>query len=177
MNCDCASRFEVRLARASDYSAFKRVLDRGKHPAFIGRDSFTRNSTNGGALFYELDGEAVAVSLINPHYGILLALNVSEAHRGHGLGGAIVNFLVPNFVRALEDKAAWFEARGYRRISTIKRGIRLNTQLMARSALFTLAGKLRKAWAHDAAISSGGGGAELPRKHSSAEKEENDRLQ
>ena len=105
-----------------------------------------RNAGNGGALFYELDGAPVAVSLINPHHGILLALNVLPDHRAHGLGGAIVEFLVPNFVRALESKVAWFERRGYRAVGKLKRGITLNTQLMARAALFDLAGKLVKAW-------------------------------
>jgi GNAT superfamily N-acetyltransferase len=145
--CDCASRFNVRLARASDYPAFKKLLNAGSHPAFIGKNTMMRNSINGGALFYDLDGEAVAVSLINPHYGILLCLNVRKEHRGHGLGAAIVNFLMPNFVRALENKAPWFESLGYRRIGDLKRGIRLNTQVMARAALFDLAGKLTKAWA------------------------------
>jgi GNAT superfamily N-acetyltransferase len=139
----------VRLARAADYAPWKKILDAGRHPAFIGKDTMMSNATNGGALFYELDGFAVAVSLINPHYGILLALNVRPEHRSHGLGAAIVNFLVPNFVRAIESKVEWFERLGYKRIGKLKRGISLNTQLMARAALFSLAGNLRKAWAHD----------------------------
>lgn len=145
-NCDCAMRFDVRLARAIEYPAWKKILDAGRHPAFIGNSTMTQNANNGGALFYELDGEAVAVSLINPHYGILLALNVRPEHRGHGLGEAILNFLVPNFARVVENKVPWFEKRGYRKIGSLKRGISLNTQLMARSALFDLAGNLRKAW-------------------------------
>ena len=139
-------RFEVRLARAGEYPAFKKILDAGRHPAFIGKSTMMRNSNNGGALFYDLDGEAIAVSLINPHYGILLCLNVRKEHRGHGLGAAIVNFLMPNFVRALEDKVGWFEKLSYKRIGTLKLGISLNTQIMARSALFELVGKLKKAW-------------------------------
>lgn len=139
----------MRLARAHEYPAWKKILDAGRHPAFIGKSTMMRNANNGGALFYELDGAAVAVSLINPHYGILLALNVRPEHRGHGLGDAIVKFLVPNFVRAIESKVEWFERRGYKRIGKLKRGISLNTQLMARAALFSLAGNLRKAWAHD----------------------------
>jgi len=101
---------------------------------------------NGGALMYQFENEAVAVSLINPHYGVLLALNVIPRHRQHGLGAAIVNFLVPNFVRAIESKVSWFERLGYKRIGKLKRGISLNTQLMARAALFDLAGKLAKVW-------------------------------
>lgn len=104
------------------------------------------NANNGGALFYELDGESIAVSLINPHLGILLVLNVVPEHRAHGLGSAILNFLVPNFARVLEEKVEWFERRGYKRIGSLKRGISLNTQIMARIALFGLAGKLCKVW-------------------------------
>lgn len=160
--CDCASAFEVKLVRVSDYAMFKRCLDVGRHPAFIGRSSFERNAANGGALFYLFGGEIAAVSLINPHYGILLALNVRPAHRSHGLGGAVVRFLVPNFVRALEDKVPWFERRGYRCVGKLKKGISLNTQLMVREALFTLAGKITKAWnvnacPHCGSVRLGGG--------------------
>ncbi len=153
----------MRLARAHEYPAWKKILDAGRHPAFIGKDTMMGNATNGGALFYELDGEAVAVSLINPHYGILLALNVRPEHRGHGLGDAILKYLVPNFARVVENKIEWFEKRGYRRIGKLKCGISLKTQVMARSALFSLAGNLRKAWAHDLPLnessSATGGGA------------------
>jgi GNAT superfamily N-acetyltransferase len=145
-NCDCAQRFDVRLARATEYPAWKKVLNVGRHPAFIGKSTMTRNANNGGALFYELDGQVVAVSLINPHYGILLTLNVCPEHRSHGLGAAILQFLMPNFARVVENKIEWFERRGYKRIGSLKRGISLNTQLMARNALFDLAGNLRRAW-------------------------------
>jgi hypothetical protein len=60
-----------------------------------------------------------------------------------------VRFLIPNFVRAIEDKVPWFEWLGYRRIGKMKRGISLNTQVLARAALFDLAGNLRKAWGAD----------------------------
>lgn len=122
------------------------MLDAGRHPAFIGKNTMNTYANNGGALFYDLDGHAIAVSLVNPHYGILIALNISPAHRSHGLGEAILNFLVPNFARVVEHKVGWFEKRGYKRIGSLKRGISLNTQLMARAALFDLAGNLRKAW-------------------------------
>ena len=145
-DCDCATRFVVRLARADEYPMWKKILNAGRHPVFIGKDIMMRNSKNGGALFYALDGEVVAVSLINPHYGILLALNVLPEHRSHGLGAAILNFLLPNFARVVEHKIEWFEKRGYKRIGKLKHGISLNTQVMARAALFDLTGKLTKAW-------------------------------
>jgi len=144
MSCDCANNFDVRLARESEYKTFKRVLNIGRHPAFIGRDTFAHNSRNGGALIYEFEGQPVGVSLINPHYGILLALNVVPEHRSHGLGRAIMNFLIPNFARVIEDKVGWFEKQGYRRIGKLKQGQTLRTQIMAREALFHLAGKLQR---------------------------------
>jgi GNAT superfamily N-acetyltransferase len=144
--CDCAKNFEVKLARAGDYKMFKQILDRGRHPAFIGLDTMQKNAENGGALFYSHGGAPVAVSLINPHLGILLALNVIPAHRSHGLGRAIMKFLMPNFARVIESKVPWFESQGYRKIGSLKKGQALNTQIMARGALFTLAGKLQKVW-------------------------------
>ena len=143
MTCDCATRFDVRLARNSDYAAFKRLLDVGRHPAFIGRQCFATNADNGGALLYEFDGRVVAASLINPHYGILLALHVHPEHRGHGLGKSIMRFLMPNFARVVEDKVPWFESIGYVAVGKMKQGIRLRTQVMARAALFELAGRLQ----------------------------------
>ena len=150
IECDCATRFEVRLARAHEYGPWKKLLDGGKHPAFIGKSTMMRNANNGGALFYELDGEAVAVSADESAHGRSCSrLNVRPEHRGHGLGDAILKYLVPNFARVVESKIEWFEKRGYRRIGKLKCGISLKTQVMARSALFSLAGNLRKAWAHD----------------------------
>lgn len=148
-NCDCQSVFQVKLARPEDYWLFKSILNKGRHPAFIGRSTMQRNALNGGALFYKLKDEIVAVSLINPHHGILLCLNVLPIHRGHGLGQAIMKFLIPNFSRVLEARVSFFESLGYKKIGSLKKGRSLNTQLMARSALFDLAGNLNKAWKED----------------------------
>jgi len=128
----------------NEYDAFKKILNAGRHPTFIGREMYGRNCQNGGALFYDLDGKSIAVSLINPHFGILLVMNVRPEHRSHGLGNAILDFLMPNFIRAVEDKVDWFEKRGYRSIGDLKRGRSLNTQVLARSALFDLAGKISR---------------------------------
>ncbi len=144
--CNCALNFSVKLAASEDYNTFKRILDVGKHPALIGRDMMQRNANNGGALFYDFNGEHIAVSLINPHLGVLLALNVVPAHRSHGMGRSIIKFLMPNFVRAIESKVSFFEAMDYRRVGKLKKGQTLNTQVMARTALFSLAGKLQKVW-------------------------------
>ncbi len=136
----------IILAGENDYKSFKQIFDRGKHPAFIGRETFGSNAINGGALFYELDQKIIAVSLINPHYGILLALNVVPENRRQGIGEFIVRFLMPNFIRALSTRIEWFEKLGYRKIGSPKKGVLLETQIMAREALFHLAGKLNRVW-------------------------------
>jgi GNAT superfamily N-acetyltransferase len=149
MICSCNRNFIVRLCRDEQYFVFKKQLDIGKHPTFIGRQMMMRNAKQGGALLYLYETEIVAVSLINPRLGILLALNVHPKHRGHGLGAAIIRYLVPNFVRVLSSKVGWFERLGYVCIGQKKRGVRLFTQVMARNELFGLAGNLRKAWGNE----------------------------
>lgn len=161
-DCTCATTFEVKLARPTEYAEFKKVLNVGRHPAFIGRGTFERNAMNGGALLYRLSGETVAASLINPHLGVLLALNVVPAHRSHGLGSAIVAFLVPNFVRAIESKVEYFKRQGYRPVGSLKRGVSLNTQVMAREALFSLAGRLRRMWGETAKADPASESAQSP---------------
>jgi GNAT superfamily N-acetyltransferase len=134
----------VKLLREDDYVVFKRVLDRGKHPAFVGRETFGRQTRNGGALMYLLDDQIVAVSLVNAHHGVLLALNIVPQHRGHGIGSAIVNFLMPNFARVVSDKVGWFEKRGYVKVGSEKMGRSLKTQIMVRRELLSLAGRLNR---------------------------------
>jgi GNAT superfamily N-acetyltransferase len=131
----------VHLAR--DYKEFHQILSRGKHPSFIGRDIFYNKAKNGGCLLFKFKDEITAVSIINPHYGCLLVLNVIPRHRGHGLGRAIVNFLMPNFARVVEHKVDWFKNCGYIPIGKMKKGVSLKTQIMARKELFTLAGRIK----------------------------------
>jgi len=142
--CNCSKAFSVKLCRPQDYKIFKRILDQGNHPAFIGRDTFERNAVQGGALIYEFENEPAACSLIGIHFGSLVALNVSKKHRGHGLGQAIVNFLMPNFARVIEDRISFFEKCGYVKIGDLKNGITLKTQIMVRQNLIGLAGRLQR---------------------------------
>lgn len=143
---DRFKNFDVHLLRVEEYALFKSVLNKGRHPAFVGKQTFSTNCINGGALSYVVSGNIAAVSLINPHYGTLIVLNVLPEFRGNGLGSSIVKFLMPNFVRALESRVPFFEKLGYKSIGKLKRGRSLNTQIMARKALFDLAGKLKRVW-------------------------------
>jgi len=141
--CDCARRFTVRVGRTDEYRRAKHLLDIGKHPTFIGRQTMLRAAQDGGLLFYQVDGKDVAVTVVNARNSTLLALNVNPVHREHGLGNAIVQYLRPNFVRAIDFRVDWFERRGYVSIGEPKVGRKFKTQIMVRGELRELAGRVR----------------------------------
>lgn len=100
------------------------------------------------------------MALIGIRNGTLLVLNVLPMHRGIGLGRKFVNFLRPNFARVLESAVPFFEGCGYKSIGKLKQGRSLRTQIMVRSELIGLAGRLQQTHgrhcpcAHDEALSS-----------------------
>lgn len=144
MRCSCATDYVVSLGRETDYERAKRVLNRGKHPTFVGRSMTVRNARNGGLLVFSHLGEDVGIALLNARLNVLLVLNVAPSHRGHGLGSAMLHYCSPTWIRALSTAAAWFQARGYVEVGTPKQGRRLETRLMVRQNLLTLAGRLSR---------------------------------
>ena len=50
--CDCASRFQVVIGDDASYDRAKKLLNAGRHPTFIGRDTVCRNARNGGLLIF-----------------------------------------------------------------------------------------------------------------------------
>lgn len=142
--CDCSKRFLVRVGRTDEYRRAKRLFDAGTHPTFIGRSTVLRAARDGGLLFYTLSGMDVAVTVTNARNSTLLAMNVHPNHREHGLGDAIVQYLRPNFVRAIDFRVAWFERRGYVSVGEPKEGRKFKTQVMVRSELRELAGRVRR---------------------------------
>ena len=92
--------------------------------------AFQRYITNGGGFWFHFQGVPVGVGILNPRLSSLGALAVAKEHRGHGLGKAIVEFLQPNFVRAVEDKVLYFENLGFVPVGKMKKGIRLNVQVI-----------------------------------------------
>lgn len=160
MGCDCAEHLLVRLGRTTEYKAAKSLLNAGRHPSFIGRDTVTKAASNGGLFFAQHDGKDVAVAIVNPRVSTLLVLNVHPAHRSHGLGGAFLGFVRPNFARVLESAVPWFERQGYIAIGEMKQGRTLRTQIMVRKELPALAGRVArllpepKAGGEDAALAT-----------------------
>jgi GNAT superfamily N-acetyltransferase len=138
------AELQVVLGRPDEYERAKRLLNQGRHPAFIGRGTVQRNAIQGGLLFAQVHGQDAAVALIGIRNGTLLVLNVLPAHRGAGLGRKFVEFLRPNFARVVESAVPFFEGCGYKSIGKSKQGRTLKTQIMVRSELIGLAGRLQQ---------------------------------
>ena len=138
-----------------EYSRVKRLLNVGKHPTFIGRNMVERWAKNGGLLLFCWGDQDVGVMLVNPRKNVLMVMNVLPAHRGHGLGAAMLNYAMPNWVRAVESAVPFFLAHGYTSVGALKRGRALNTRVMVRAKLMTLAGRVAR-------VRGGAGAGVLP---------------
>jgi len=138
MICDCAKSFEVVLGRPDDRKKAKSICNRGRHPTFVGPNTWIKNSVNGGMFLFYYRRQPVAVALLNPSRSILLVLNVVPEHRSHGLGAAVIKYLKPNFCRVIESATMWFERQGYVKVGEKKQGRRFKTWVMVRSDLLSL---------------------------------------
>lgn len=120
----------------------KHILNRGRHPTFVGRSMVERCAGNGGLLFFRAAGEDRGVALVNARKNVLLVMCVLPDARGIGLGTRMLEYIKPNFVRAVEMAVPWFEARGYEAIGEWKHGRALRTRVMVRRSVRALAGRL-----------------------------------
>lgn len=139
-----APMYEVQVGRQTEYARLRHILNRGKHPTYIGSDMTAHAAKNGGLFFFLVDGADAACALVNPSYNGLLVLCVIPSHRKSGLGSAIVRFLKCNWVRALESAVPFFTRLGYVSVGAIKKGRTLRTQVMVRQDLIGLAGRLSR---------------------------------
>lgn len=128
-----------------DYARFKRVLNRARHPTFIGRGQFQNNSNDGGAIVWVLMDETsqrdVAASLVDVKRSCLIALSVAEP--GMGLGAKIMEYLRPNWARVISTKVEWFERRGFKCVGRPMKSRALTTQIMVRNDLKSLGSRVR----------------------------------
>lgn len=102
----------------------------------------TTNASNGGLIFFQVDDQDCAVTLTNPRISSLLVLSVLPSFRGQGIGAHCVEYLRPNFIRALESAVPFFERLGYIGFGTWKKGRTFRTRVMLRANLRGLAGRL-----------------------------------
>ena len=135
--------------KSGDYARVKRILNVGRHPTFIGRNLVSRCAMNGGVFVAVLDSQDLAVAVVNPAINCLLVLNIHPAHRSHGLGAAILRYLQCNFARVLESAVPFFERNGYQSVGSMHQGKTLKTQVMIKSDLISLAGRIAKIYGHE----------------------------
>jgi GNAT superfamily N-acetyltransferase len=140
--------YEILDSTDSDYSRAKRMLDRGRHPTFIGRDQFKSAARNGGVIIARVGDEDAAVAMTNPRLNSLNVLNVLPQYRKQGVGAVFVEYLKCNWARVVENAVPWFEKQGYQKIGAMKQGRRLRTQIMAYRLLFELGARLRRLTTH-----------------------------
>ena len=120
------------------------MLDRGRHPAFIGRGPYGSSVKQGGVWIYRYAGKDVATSLINPRLNCLNVLSVMPDHRSHGVGSTILRLLNPSFIRSTAGAVPYFEQRGFTVIGKRYKGRSLTTRIMVKKALFGLAGRISR---------------------------------
>lgn len=94
-----------------DYDRAKTVLNKARHPGFVGRELFFRCATTGSATIAVLDDVDVGVALIAKEK--LQALSVIVSAQGRGVGQALMARLQPRWVQAIGEKVAWFSKIGY----------------------------------------------------------------
>jgi len=137
--------FTVVLGRSTDYRRAKRIYDRARFPAFIGRQSVQRWSENGGLLFFQVEGKDAAVLLINPGYNCVMAVAILPEYRGRGLFRGIFDFAQCSWVRSIGQFVPLFENLDYVSVGTPKQGRKFLTQIMVKKSVKNLAGRLSSA--------------------------------
>lgn len=105
-------------------------------------------------MIWRHDDEDIAVAIVNPKYNVLMVLNVLPEHRLHGLGSAMLAYLQCNFARVLESAVPFFERNGYTSIGKLKTGKRLKTQIMVKSSLIPLAGRMKGIYGGPSTVSA-----------------------
>jgi GNAT superfamily N-acetyltransferase len=113
-----------------DYDRAKRVLNRARHPGFVGRELYFRCATTGAAVIAREVADDLGVALIAKQK--LQALSVVQAAQGRGVGAALVAHTAPKWVNAIMERVPWFEKRGYRSVGAPRVGQsgKMATQLM-----------------------------------------------
>lgn len=95
---------------ADEYDRGKTILNKARHPGFIGRELFYRCATSGVVCVAVVDGVDYGIAMITK--GRLQALSVIQAAQGKGIGQGLMRHLRPDLrqdlvLRALRLQAIW----------------------------------------------------------------------
>ncbi len=126
------SEIEYINLGAGEYDRAKAVLNKAKHPGFVGRELFYRCATNGVVCVAVSEGVDYGIAMITK--GKLQALSVIAAAQGKGIGQGLMRRLQPEWVSAIADRISFFERCGYAPLGAPKVGQngKHATQLMQR---------------------------------------------
>lgn len=114
------SEIRFDMLGPDDYDRAKTVLNRARHPGFVGRELFYRCATSGQVCVAVLDEQDVGVALVVKEK--LQALSVVVSAQGRGVGQAIMARLKPRWVQAIGEKVGWFQKVGYAPFGAAKVG-------------------------------------------------------
>lgn len=122
---------------AGDYERAKTILNKARHPGFVGRELFYRCATTGVVCVATLDGIDLGVAMIAKEK--LQALSIIAAGQGKGVGTALMRRLQPRWVSSIADRVSFFERCGYKPFGAPKVGQngKHATQLMERGEVLS----------------------------------------
>lgn len=117
-----------------DYERAKAVLNKAKHPGFVGRELFFRCATTGTCTIAVLDGVDVGVLLVASQKA--QALSVVQSAQGSGVGAGLIDRVQPRWASVMQERVEWFRRRGYSEVGPPKVSQKGTTsmQLMERVA-------------------------------------------
>ena len=111
------SEIEFVNLGADDYDRAKKVLNKAKHPGFVGRELFYRCATTGVCCVAVLGGVDCGVAMVAKEK--LQALSIVASVQGKGVGTALMRRLQPKWVSAIAERISFFERLGYKSFGAI----------------------------------------------------------
>jgi hypothetical protein len=128
------SEIRFDLLGPDDYERAKTVLNRAKHPGFVGRELYYRCATQGRVCVAVLNDVDVGVAMIAKDK--LAALSVISSAQGGGVGAGLIAHLKPRWASVIGERVKWFEKRGYKCVGApkVSQNGKHATQLMERDA-------------------------------------------
>lgn len=128
-------KIDMEIGGENEYGRAKRILDKGKHPAFVGRNTIISHARNGGLFFAVCEEKDIGIVVLNPKKNNLLVLNILPEYRGKGIGKFLVDYFKSNFARVIETKVDFFTKRGYVPLGKPKKGKKYLTYIMIRESI------------------------------------------
>ena len=132
-----------------EYRRVKKILDSGKHPTFIGRQRVLVSTRNGGCTIFRYANRDIACEHRQP-YEKRAAWSSMSTHATAltDLALRFCNTCKPTSHACWNPPFRFSSATAIQKSAELKRGNSLNTQVMIKSSLIPLAGRLCKLYAN-----------------------------